>query len=428
MRRFIRVFLFITLVLLVLNACSSGSSGTKGKSHSDKKITVTAWHGAGGEGGKFLQSLVKEYNSQQDKVEVKLQYVSTDNMVQKITAAAAGNALPDMGLLMWPQWTGPLKDIIQPLDDFIKEDPDKWNEDDFLDSLLDGNVRFNDVTYGFPMETNNLALYYNKKLFKEAGVEPPKTWDDLVTVAKKLTNPAKKQWGIELPTEGNGHMDFIWDNFLWQAGGEYANEKGTDLLFNNEAGVKATQFWTDLINKYKVASISPPQNGFQSGKIAMSIDGPYDIPNLKSAKVDFGIVPLPEGPGGKATSLGGTNNLIFKSTSEKEKASWDFLTWLASPEVTAKFAAGYGSIPVRKSSSEEKVWQDFIKENPGVQVHVDAYKYGKIRPYNLSSYDQISQVVASHVQAALYKKETPEEAIKKAYQESKPLVKSWLTN
>ncbi len=415
----------ILLVLGLLAACSS-NSGSEGDSK-NKVTKVTAWHGAGGEGAKFLEKLVKEYNDSQDNAVVELVYVDTSTMVQKITAAAAGKSLPNMGLLMWPQWTGPIKNAIKPLDDFISQEPDKWAEDDYLDTLIDGNVRFGGVTYGFPMETNNLAIYYNKKLFNEAGVQPPTTWEELVDVSKQLTIPEKKQWGIQIPTEKGGNLDFIWDVFLWQAGGEYASEDGTELLFNDEAGIQATQLWTDLINEHKVASISPPQSGFETGLIAMNITGPWSIPSYKAIEgLDFGIAPLPAGPGGKATSIGGTYNLIFKSSPEEEQASWDFLSWLASPEITAEFAAGYGSIPVRNSSSEAQVWQDFVAENPDIQVHVDAYEFGKIRPYQLSSYEQISQVVSSHVEAALYQKETPEEAMQKAYDESVPLVETWL--
>lgn len=444
MRKVFPVVLTSVLLASALSACSGGGSnatspatsgssagsvsGSSGESSSPvKKQTITVWHAAGGDGAKFLEKMVKEYNGSQDGVEVKLVYVDGNSMVQKLTAAAAGKALPDAGLLMWPQWAGPLKDIILPLDDFIASDPEDWNENDFQDALLDGNVRFGGVTYGVPIETNNLALYYNKKLFSDAGLQPPATWDELVADAQKLTDPKKKKWGIELPTTKGGWLDFLWDCFLWQAGGEYANADGTDLSFNSQAGIQATQLWVDLVNKYKAASLAPPQNGFQTGLIAMTINGPWAIPGYNAIKgLEYGAVPLPEGPSGKATSLGGTNNFIFKSTPEKEKAAWNFLMWLAKPENTAKFAVGYGSVPIRKSSSEQQVWKDFVAANPAMQVHVDSYAFGKIRPYHLSTYTEISDIVSSHIEAALQKKETPEEAMKKAYEESKPLVKTWV--
>lgn len=392
----------------------------------DQKVVITAWEGAGGESGKFLQSLVNSYNQSQSKVEVKLVYVDTNDMVQKLTAAAAGNALPDVGMLMWPQWAAPLKQIILPLDSYIKKYPKQWDEKDFLPKLLNGNVRFKGVTYGVPIETNNLALYYNKKLFAQAHLQPPKTWDQLIQDAKKLTNPSKHQWGLTLPTQAGGNLDWIWDTFLWQAGGQYANAAGTKLMFDSPAGVKATQLWVDLVRKYKVMSLSPPQNGFQTGLIAMQLDGPYDIPNLNSTpNLDYGIAPLPAGPGGKATNIGGTNNFIFKTDSQHEQAAWNFLMWLASPNITAKFAAGYGSIPVRKSSSNTAVWKAFVKKNPGVEVHVKSYSFGKYRPYQMSTYDQISDIVSTQVEAAMQGAETAKQAMDKAYQQARPLVQSW---
>jgi ABC-type sugar transport system, periplasmic component len=394
---------------------------------SESKMTLNVWEGAGGESSKFLNSIAAAYNASHPSVEVKMVFVDTSVMTQKLTAAAAGKALPEIGLLMWPQWCGPLKDIILPLDDFIKANPADWNEGDFLDALMDGNCRFHGVTYGVPQETNNVALYYNKKLLKEAGVEPPKTWDELISVAKKLTVPSKKQWGFQIPNQKGATMDFFWDIYLWQAGGEYANAKGTDLGVNSEAGVKATQLWVDMIRKYKIASLTPPQNGFMTGLVAMTMTGPWDIPNFASNKnLDFGIAPLPAGPAGNATSIGGTNNFIFKTTPEKEKAAWDFLMWMAKPDNIAKFAIGYGTIPVRKGAQNEQVWKDYLAKYPGLQVHIDSYKYGRYRPYSILTYEQISNVVSAHVEAAIFGKESAEDAMKKAYTESKPLIKGWL--
>jgi multiple sugar transport system substrate-binding protein len=393
------------------------------------KITLNVWEGAGGESGKFLDSLAKEYSAAHPNVEVKMVFVDTQVMTQKLTAAAAGNALPEVGGLMWPQWVGPLKDIILPLDDYIKAYPAEWNESDFLDTLMEGNCRFNGVTYGIPQETNNLALYYNKKIFKAAGVQPPKTWDELVTVAKKLTVPAKKQWGLELPNAKGGWMDFVWGPFLWEAGGFYVNKEGTDLGINSEAGRKSVQFWVDLVNKYKVASLTPPQNGFMTGLIAMTFNGPWNIPNYASNKdLDFGIAPFPAGPAGSATSIGGTNNFIFKTTPEKQKAAWDFLMWMAKPDTIARFAVGYGTIPVRKSAQNEQVWKNFLVKYPGIQVHIDSYKFGKYRPYNILTYEEVSNVVSAHLEAALFNKESVADSMKNAYSESKPLLKSWMNN
>lgn len=419
--------LVLVMLLTLLSACSGSSSKGEGTDDAKgKKVTITAWHGSSGESAKFLENIVKKYNASQSDATVKLVFVDTDNMVTKLTAAAAGKALPEVGMLMWPMWLGPLKDVVKPLDEYIKAEPDKWNENDFLDGLIDGNVRFDGVTYGIPIETNNRALYYNKKLFEEAGVQPPTTWDELVDVAQKLTDTGKKKWGMSLPTTQGGALDAAWAPFMWQAGGDYVNPEGTELQFNNEGGIAATQYFVDLINKHKVASLAPPQNGFQSGMIAMSISGPWSIPTLNANdKLDYGIAPLPEGPKGKATILGGTNNFIFKTAPEKEKAAWDFLTWLSTPDNTAEFAVGYGSIPIRKSSSDTEAWKNFVDKNPDIQVHIDGYQYGRYQPFNVLTLTEITEVITSHIEAAMHQKETAEEAMNKAYEESKPLLKTW---
>lgn len=388
---------------------------------------LVVWHGAGGESAKYLQSLVDQYTELHPNVTIEMVYVEAgETTVQKMMAAAASNTMPNILMLAWPQYIGPLKDVIRPLDDLIAANPDQWNEDDFLPSLMDGNCRFEGVTYGAPIETNNLCLYYNKDLFDAAGVTPPTTWEELISVAQALTDPSTKTWGLNLPLD-IATLTWVWQCFLWQAGGEFANAEGTDLPFNSDAGREALQLFVDLIQTYEVASVSPPQNGFISGNIAMEITGPWMIPTFNASEtLNYGIVELPAGPAGKATNIGGTINVMMKSDEAGEKASWDFLCWLMSPEIITQFAMGYGTIPVRKSAAEVDAWKEYLAANPGIQAHIDSFAFGNYRPYHILSYDEISTITANHLQAAMFGEESVDEALQKAYSESMQIIETWI--
>lgn len=390
-------------------------------------ITLTIWHGASGESAKYLQTLADQYTETNPNVTIEMVFVEAgETTVQKMMAAAASNTTPNILMLAWPQYIGPLKDVIRTLDDFIEQYPDQWDEDDFLPSLLDGNCRFEGVTYGTPIETNNLCLYYNKDLFEAAGVTPPTTWDELISTAQALTDPSTKTWGLNLPLDIST-LTWVWQCFLWQAGGEFANAEGTDLPFNSDAGREALQLFVDLIQTYEVASVSPPQNGFISGNVAMEITGPWMIPTYNASEtLNYGIVELPAGPAGKATNIGGTVNIMMKSSEAGEKASWDFLSWLMTPEIISQFAIGYGTIPVRQSASEVEAWSNYLTENPDIQAHIDSFEFGTYRPYHILSYDEISTIVATHLQAAMYGEETVEEALQKAYDESMQVIETWI--
>ncbi len=396
---------------------------------SDEMIELNVWHGASGESAKFLEeTLFNEYMAAYPNVEIKPVFVEAgDTTIQKLTAAASSDSLPQVLALAWPQYIGPLKSVIRTLDDFIEENPDQYNEADFIDSLLDGNSRFDGVTYGVPIESNNLGLFYNVDIFEEAGLEPPTTWDELVDVAGQLTNPAEKKWGINLPVEKGEGLSWVWQCFLWQAGGAVANDEGTELLFNSEAGVEALQFWVDMVNTYEVATTAPPENGFMSGFVAMDITGPWRIPTYSAnEELNFDIVPLPAGPEGQATNIGGTVNLMFQGEEATEQASWDLLMWMASPEQATEFAIGYGTVPIRKSAQDLEMWQNHLVEVPGMQVFMDQYTYGNYRPYQITTYAEISTILSTHLEAALFERETAEEALQMAYDEGMQVIETWL--
>ncbi len=407
----------------------TGDDTSDDDADSGEKITLSVWHGASGESAKFLEEEVfAGYMEANPNVEIKPVFVEAgDTTIQKLTAAASSDSLPQVLALAWPQYIGPLKSVIRTLDDFIDENPDQYNEDDFIDSLLDGNSRFNGVTYGVPIESNNLALFYNKDIFDAAGLTPPTTWEELVDVAGQLTDPAEKKWGINLPVEKGEGLSWVWQCFLWQAGGEIANEEGTELLYNSEAGVEALQFWVDMVNTDKVATTAPPENGFMSGFVAMDITGPWRIPTYSAnEELNFGIAPLPAGPEGQATNIGGTVNLMFKGEEAVEQASWDLLMWMAAPEQAAEFAIGYGTVPIRKSSQDLDVWKTYMEDVPGMQVFIDQYTYGNYRPYQLTTYAEISTILSTHLEAAIFERETPEDALQLAYDEGMQVIETWL--
>jgi ABC-type glycerol-3-phosphate transport system substrate-binding protein len=127
----------------------------------------------------------------------------------------------------------------------------------------------------------------------------------------------------------------------------------------------------------------------------------------------------------KATNIGGTVNIMFKTTEERQKATWEFMKYFSGTEAQAELGVKAGFIPVRKSSLQQPIWKEYVKEFPDIQVHIDSYEFGRYRPYGIVTYDEISQILSRHLQAALYQKESSKEALDKAVQEAQPKVKGW---
>ncbi|MDF2925510.1 MAG: transporter substrate-binding protein [Paenibacillaceae bacterium] len=202
--------------------------------------------------------------------------------------------------------------------------------------------------YGLPYKMYTVGLIYNKKLYQGAGLDPskpPANWDEFADYGKKLTDPAKKQYGFALL--GMEWADWHFEYYVWQAGGDLTtkNADGTiKLEFTSEPVVKALQYWRDLKWKHKVVQSNVVQNiddnnkDFFQGRAAMMLGASDSFGGFAKNGVDLndvGFAPLPVGPSGKAPSQVGGEYWILnpKSSKEKQDAAWLYITYLTSKEV-----------------------------------------------------------------------------------------------
>ncbi len=151
---------------------------------------------------------------------------------------------------------------------------------------------------GVPALVDNLAIVYNKKLFKDAGVAPPTpdwTWDDFRAAAKKLTDPSKKQYGWLIPADGTEDTVWHYDAMLWEAGGDILNSDNTEAAFDSDAGVEALTMLQDMaVTDKSVYLDTTNANGtklMNSGKIGMLVTGPWDLSSLPD--IDYGVQVMP---------------------------------------------------------------------------------------------------------------------------------------
>jgi len=146
-----------------------------------------------------------------------------------------------------------------PLDDYIANWEDK---DSVLDAVWEIGAKDGKI-YGIPggggqnwgMAMYALALFYRSDIFEEYGLDPtsfPKDWDELAEYAMKVTDLEKDRYGFGIL--GMDWAAWIWEVFVWQAGGEVTTllpSGEVELTFTGQAGVDATKYWQDLVNKYK---------------------------------------------------------------------------------------------------------------------------------------------------------------------------------
>jgi len=238
--------------------------------------------------------------------------------------------------------------------------------------------------FGLPRDLNVIALYYNKKMFDDAGVPyPDDTWDwnKLVDVAKQLTKDTNgdgtpDQWGVYTETTD---MENAWSSFVWQAGGDILAPDGTKTALDSDQSAAGIQFLQDLIWKDKVspdpALFAETGDAFEQGVAAMEINGSWLVATHEAAGIDFGIAPLPKGSAGAATSVNPTGAVVYKNTKSPD-AAWALVKYLASPEAQEKIMALKASVPVNK----EILGSTYASSFDGAKVFADALSYAHLKP------------------------------------------------
>jgi len=404
-----RFALAIILCLSVLTTSAAALANTE----------LVFWHGIESpESIKVLEEKMAAFTAQTGIAVNLAHYGAADQASGKIMTAVAGNKAPD---LMWwgPMNTGQMAKTgkMVKVQDLIDADP-AFNKDDIYQGLWDGGS-YEGGIWTFPFAANNVALYYNVKHFEEAGLDPAglKTWDDLVAYAKTLTTG--DHTGMELSIGAGEWLTFsTLMPFLWQADGAFISEDGKKILFNSDAGVRALEFLSSLVNEHKVAKWSEVGAGFKidnflAGRVSMMICGPWNLGALKSQdKVAFGALFLPKDKR-QATDLGGENLYLFKSDPDREKAAWALCKFIASPDFQVDWAIATGYLPISKSAAADARYQAFLEENPFVKTFSDQMQYAKARP-PVPGYQKVSDEFSKAADSVFYGKMSAKDALKKA--------------
>ncbi|MBA2874279.1 ABC transporter substrate-binding protein [Thermaerobacillus caldiproteolyticus] len=345
----------ITSVLMgsMLAGCGGGDEKTAGEDTSggkDEKIEVTlaGWGGNPSE-QKLLQQTLDEFEAKHPDIKVKLEVISEQYM-DVIKTRLIGGEGPDVFYLDAFEAPALIETgVLEPLDKYVTDD---FDINDFEKPLLDAFKGKDGKIYGFPKDYSTLALFYNKKMFQEAGVDVPKTWDELREAAKKLTK-GTKVYGLGVAPE-LARLYYI------------AESKGGKVVTDNKASfadpkvVEALQPIVDMHLKDKSAA-QPSEAGagwggemFGQGKAAMVIEGNWAIPFLQDTfpNLEYGTAEIPTINGKKAT-MAYTVAYVMNKDSKKKKAAWELISYLTGKEGMKTWTSKGYALPTRKSVAAE---------------------------------------------------------------------------
>ncbi|MBI2939792.1 MAG: extracellular solute-binding protein [Chloroflexi bacterium] len=276
-----------------------------------------------------------------------------------------------------------------------------------------------------PWQGGHRLMYYNKDLFKEAGITTlPETWDDLVDAAKKTTKfegGTMVQQGIILPWGPDGATSFC--GFFYAAGGRWMDDTAEKPMFNSEAGKAALGFWVDLTQKHKVSSPKflfgqGIQGSFVLGKSAMQIAGPWNLgPYPKqNPKLNFGIMfPPARTKGGPRGWDDAPWKLLVNPKTRYADPAWEIIK-LWTSKVSLVNAMSIGVVSYRKSALEEFK----PKANEHWKVFIDAMPYNRARPFK--NWRAIAVRFGAQIEKALLGTVTVEQALADGEKEVKKAI------
>jgi multiple sugar transport system substrate-binding protein len=339
-----------------LAACGSGDSSNSGDSANSLNLMVAAYS----DNTKAeWQQIIKDFQAKNPKIKVNLDVESWDDINNVITTRVQAHNPPDIlnidayasfaseGLLY------PAKEVASP--ELMA---------DFEPSFAE-NATIDGTQWGLPFIASARALFYNKDLFEKAGIsDPPKTWDELETDARKIKDAGAIGYGMPLGAEEAQGESAIW---FYGAGGGYGEPK--KLTIDTPENVEGAKEMQKIIKmgvtepNAGATNRDPLLNVFIQGQVGMQVSLPQTVVQIKAKnpKLNYGIAPIPTKDGSPFTLGVADHFMAFKSDTDKRPAIKAFFDYWYSAPVYTKWVGAEGFLPVTKSGVEQMGSNEDIK-------------------------------------------------------------------
>ena len=319
-------------------------AGCKDASQVGANTPLRFWNGFSGPDGSTMKAIVARYNRENPGAKFDMQIIPWGTYYDKVTLGMAFGGAPDVFIMQvsrLPQYAD--AGALEPIDGFFKSSGLKPG--DFVKTPFESGF-WKGTQYALPLDCWPLTLYYNKRLFREAGIAgPPKDLPEFLAAARKLTDKRKGQYGFEF-AEIHNNLTMLMD----QHGAAVIDEAGKRSTLDSPASIAAVDQARSFFEK---EGIAPPPAGvnawddFKTGRAAMVLQGIYMIHDLQVAKdaQDFGAAPVPQLGPTRAT-WGGSHMLCMPAglPEDRKRKAWAFMKYLS--DHSLEWAAA-GQCPVR---------------------------------------------------------------------------------
>ena len=360
----------VIFAILILGFLFFPSSAKK----SDGKIHLQYWYVTGAKDE--LPYHVRAFNASQDSIVVECNPLPWNEHEKKILTAILSGNPPDVVNLISPVAKWASRFALVPLDSLMKED--NFDTTKFFPSLWK-EMSYRKKTYAIPLYSNSYAFFYNKKLFKEAGLDPnkpPKNWSEVKEYSKLLTKRDSKgrltQMGF-IPNYGNLSTTML---MAWELGAKLLINRNTKVNLTDSSMVRALNWVVNYFKVYPISDVSQfmagfgyaEQQGFISQKLAMMVLDNTFPDQIKTYKpsLQYGVTMIPSFKGYPTASSSGSWWLGIPRGSKHIKAAWKFMQFATRTDIQLKESLNEKEIlyPANRMAAEDSLFiqNDYSKK------------------------------------------------------------------
>jgi multiple sugar transport system substrate-binding protein len=418
-----RFGVFALVLPIVAAGAAGGSRAHAAVSRSSTTLTFVSWVGS----QKTMKTFAAEFHKKNPTITVNFINVSSDSEEQKITTMIAGGTAPDAAYVD----AGTVGDfasrgVLTDLNPYLQHS-NVVKASEFVPAFR-AMATYQGHMYALPFDGESTAIFYRKDLFQADGVKCcPKTWAQFQADAKKLTHPAKKQYGFGLFGQ---EAAYYWYPWLWSAGGHLVSKNGKTIMFDSKQGRYAANFYIGL-RKY-----SPPDYwnsnswdgrvAFPNGQAAMYEAGSWFggtmISDFPKVKHKFGTFPIPVDKR-CATDIAGDSLVVFKGSSNQD-AAWKWAEFLDEKQNVELWNVGTpGSTELPPISSLLQSPSTF-KRSPWLKGFASDMKCGVSETGRVAQWGQVEQDLDKTFTSAIYGKTSPAQALAQAAQQGRQVLSS----
>ncbi|MAB84242.1 MAG: ABC transporter substrate-binding protein [Paracoccaceae bacterium] len=396
----------------------------------DTELTMYYPIAVGGALTEVVDSIVADFEAENPDIKVNAIYSGNydDTRVRALSALNSGDPAQLAVMFSIDAYDLIEQDLILPFDDVVSgAEGANWLKSFYPALMANGNIE--GKTWGIPFQRSTIVAYYNKDMFRAAGLDPespPTSWDELISMGKALTKDGA--YGIMIPS--TGYPYWMFQALAIQNGKEVMSNDGLTTYFDDPTVVETLEFWKSLSSEHGVMPGGTVEWGtlrqaFLEGQTAMMWHSTGNLTAVKkNASFDFGVAELPANVR-KGSPTGGGNFYIFKDTSaEEQAAALKLIQFMTSAEQAAAWSIATGYMGVSPAAYKTDALKSYTVSFPPALVARNQLEHA-VAEFSTFETARVREGLNNAIQSALTGSKSAADALGEAQAAAERLLKDY---